>query len=249
MAGTRAFSQTNRRSEQRRVSFSSTSVCHSVSMNILRQSYLLCAGIAYNRETLTNLSSFVFLAGHLAFYCLKWQHWVRLAFSVIPIYLSIAVKSIYNVLLSPFQTTFPSPSRRSPIRRDPSKWASAVSSTGEKPEKTSQLLQRTVCINCMLWNVLGSSKHQAALRQFSLILRHSIIKGCCQWKDQDRPSLEEVSRKLVSAEKSASDKVLKVPTTVNIERYLQEAGYGETNSYTVFWLRQYAQNKLHYSPQ
>ncbi|XP_070768081.1 tyrosine-protein kinase STYK1b [Enoplosus armatus] len=63
---------------------------------------------------------------------------------------------------------------------------------------------------------------------------HSIIKGCCQWKDQDRPSLAEVSRKLLSGEKSASDKVLKVSGTVNIERYLQEAGYGETNSYTVF---------------
>lgn len=65
-------------------------------------------------------------------------------------------------------------------------------------------------------------------------LRYSIIKACCQWRDQDRPSLAEVSRKLASAEKSASDKVLRVPTTVNIEQYLQEAGYGEANSYTVF---------------
>lgn len=63
---------------------------------------------------------------------------------------------------------------------------------------------------------------------------YSIIKGCCQWKDQDRPSLAEVSRKLVSGEKGASDKVLKVPGPVNIEQYLQAAGYGETNSYTVF---------------
>ncbi|XP_060905264.1 tyrosine-protein kinase STYK1b [Labrus mixtus] len=63
---------------------------------------------------------------------------------------------------------------------------------------------------------------------------HSIIKGCCQWKDQDRPSLAEVSRKLLSGEKGASDKVLKVSGAVNIERYLQEAGYGESNSYTVF---------------
>lgn len=46
--------------------------------------------------------------------------------------------------------------------------------------------------------------------------------------------MAEVKRKLVSGEKSASDKVLKVPGTVNIEQYLQEAGYGETNSYTVF---------------
>nr|XP_046255173.1 tyrosine-protein kinase STYK1b isoform X2 [Scatophagus argus]XP_046255174.1 tyrosine-protein kinase STYK1b isoform X2 [Scatophagus argus] len=63
---------------------------------------------------------------------------------------------------------------------------------------------------------------------------YSIIKGCCQWKDQDRPTVAEVSRKLLSGEKSASDKVLKAPGTMNIERYLQEAGYGETNSYTVF---------------
>ncbi|XP_037640242.1 tyrosine-protein kinase STYK1b [Sebastes umbrosus] len=63
---------------------------------------------------------------------------------------------------------------------------------------------------------------------------YSVIKGCCQWKDQDRPSLAEVSRKIVSGEKSASDKVLKVSGTVNIEQYLHEAGYGEANSYTVF---------------
>uniref|UniRef100_A0A3Q3MF54 Serine/threonine/tyrosine kinase 1b n=1 Tax=Labrus bergylta TaxID=56723 RepID=A0A3Q3MF54_9LABR len=63
---------------------------------------------------------------------------------------------------------------------------------------------------------------------------HSIIKGCCQWKDQDRPSLAEVSRKLLSGEKGASDKVLKVSGAVNIEQYLREAGYGESNSYTVF---------------
>lgn len=63
---------------------------------------------------------------------------------------------------------------------------------------------------------------------------YSVIKGCCQWKDQDRPTLAEVSRKLLSGEKSASDKVLKAPGTINIEQYLQEAGYGETNSYTVF---------------
>ncbi|XP_041843829.1 tyrosine-protein kinase STYK1b [Melanotaenia boesemani] len=62
----------------------------------------------------------------------------------------------------------------------------------------------------------------------------ALMKSCCQWKEQDRPSLAEVSRKLVSGEKSASDKVLKASGTVNIEQYLQEAGYGESNSYTVF---------------
>uniref|UniRef100_A0A672GFT9 Tyrosine-protein kinase STYK1-like n=1 Tax=Salarias fasciatus TaxID=181472 RepID=A0A672GFT9_SALFA len=63
---------------------------------------------------------------------------------------------------------------------------------------------------------------------------YAIIKGCCHWKEQDRPSLPEVSRKLTAAEKSASDKVLKAAGPVNIEQYLQEAGYGENNSYTVF---------------
>lgn len=63
---------------------------------------------------------------------------------------------------------------------------------------------------------------------------YSIIKSCSQWKESDRPSLAELTRKLTSAEKSASDKAIKSPGTVNIERYLQEAGYGETNNYTVF---------------
>lgn len=65
-------------------------------------------------------------------------------------------------------------------------------------------------------------------------LRYAVIKSCCQWKDQDRPSLAEVSRKVLSGEKNASDKVLKASEPVNIEKYLQEAGYGDTNSYTVF---------------
>ncbi|KAK7886925.1 hypothetical protein WMY93_026546 [Mugilogobius chulae] len=63
---------------------------------------------------------------------------------------------------------------------------------------------------------------------------HAIIKSCCQWKENDRPSLSELSRKLSAAEKSASDKPIKSPGPVNIEQYLQEAGYGETNNYTVF---------------
>uniref|UniRef100_A0A8L0DRQ4 Protein kinase domain-containing protein n=1 Tax=Oncorhynchus mykiss TaxID=8022 RepID=A0A8L0DRQ4_ONCMY len=63
---------------------------------------------------------------------------------------------------------------------------------------------------------------------------YSIIKACCQWKEQDRATLAEVDRKLQSGEKSANDKVLKVTEPINIEQYLQEAGYGESNSYTVF---------------
>lgn len=63
---------------------------------------------------------------------------------------------------------------------------------------------------------------------------YSIIKNCSQWKESDRPSLAELTKKLSSAEKSASDKAIKSPGSVNIEQYLQEAGYGETNNYTVF---------------
>ncbi|XP_055066385.2 tyrosine-protein kinase STYK1b [Misgurnus anguillicaudatus] len=63
---------------------------------------------------------------------------------------------------------------------------------------------------------------------------YSIIKACCQWKEQDRPSLAEVRRKLQSGEKSANDSVvLRVPEPINVEKYLMEAGYGESN-YTVF---------------
>ncbi|KAG5270806.1 hypothetical protein AALO_G00172520 [Alosa alosa] len=64
---------------------------------------------------------------------------------------------------------------------------------------------------------------------------YAIIKACCQWKEQDRVSLAEVSRKLQSGEKSANDKtVFRVPELINIERYLKEAGYGDSNNYTVF---------------
>uniref|UniRef100_A0A671RFN4 Tyrosine-protein kinase STYK1-like n=1 Tax=Sinocyclocheilus anshuiensis TaxID=1608454 RepID=A0A671RFN4_9TELE len=63
----------------------------------------------------------------------------------------------------------------------------------------------------------------------------SLIKACCQWKEHDRPSLAEVRRKLQSGEKSANDSsVLRVPELINIEQYLKEAGYGESNNYTVF---------------
>ncbi|XP_062321813.1 tyrosine-protein kinase STYK1b [Osmerus eperlanus] len=63
---------------------------------------------------------------------------------------------------------------------------------------------------------------------------YSTIKACCQWKEQDRASLDEVTRKLQSGEKSANDKALKVSEPINIEQYLEEAGYGDSNNYTVF---------------
>ncbi|XDV40471.1 hypothetical protein PO909_009554 [Leuciscus waleckii] len=64
---------------------------------------------------------------------------------------------------------------------------------------------------------------------------YSIIKACCQWKEHDRPSLAEVRHKLQSGEKSANDSsILRVPEPINLEQYLKEAGYGESNNYTVF---------------
>ncbi|XP_051921158.1 tyrosine-protein kinase STYK1b [Hippocampus zosterae] len=63
---------------------------------------------------------------------------------------------------------------------------------------------------------------------------YGVIKACCQWKEADRLALSELTRKLASGEKSASEKVLKGAPAVNLERYLQEAGYGEANSYTIF---------------
>uniref|UniRef100_A0A674MNM9 Serine/threonine/tyrosine kinase 1b n=1 Tax=Takifugu rubripes TaxID=31033 RepID=A0A674MNM9_TAKRU len=63
---------------------------------------------------------------------------------------------------------------------------------------------------------------------------YSFIKSCCQFKDLDRPSMVEMGRKLLSGEKGASDKAIKASEKMSIEQYLLEAGYGETNSYTVF---------------
>jgi len=47
--------------------------------------------------------------------------------------------------------------------------------------------------------------------------------------------LAEVRHKLQSGEKSANDSsIIRVPEPINIEKYLKEAGYGESNNYTVF---------------
>ncbi|XP_026781782.3 tyrosine-protein kinase STYK1b [Pangasianodon hypophthalmus] len=62
---------------------------------------------------------------------------------------------------------------------------------------------------------------------------HTIIKGCCHWKEQDRFSLADLRHKLQSGEKSANDKTfLRASQPISIQHYIQEAGYGE--AYTVF---------------
>ncbi|XP_017321230.1 tyrosine-protein kinase STYK1b [Ictalurus punctatus] len=64
---------------------------------------------------------------------------------------------------------------------------------------------------------------------------HSIIKGCCHWKEQDRFSMAELRHKLQSGEKTGNDKtVLRASQPINIQHYLQEAGYGEAINYTIF---------------
>ncbi|XP_041757834.2 tyrosine-protein kinase STYK1-like [Coregonus clupeaformis] len=63
---------------------------------------------------------------------------------------------------------------------------------------------------------------------------YSIIKSCGQFALQERPALPEVIRKLQSGEKSANNRtVLRVPETLDIEKYLQEAEYGEAYNYAV----------------
>ncbi|XP_069038888.1 tyrosine-protein kinase STYK1b [Lepisosteus oculatus] len=64
---------------------------------------------------------------------------------------------------------------------------------------------------------------------------YSIMKSCCQWRQQDRPQLAEVLRRLQSGEKQANDRtVLRVPEPISISKYLREAGYGDSDNYTVF---------------
>ncbi|XP_066531177.1 tyrosine-protein kinase STYK1 [Hoplias malabaricus] len=61
---------------------------------------------------------------------------------------------------------------------------------------------------------------------------YSIMKECCQWRQQDRASLAEVISKLHSSERSANDTVvLRVPEPLDIEKYMREAGYGQTYNY------------------
>uniref|UniRef100_A0A8C1YH39 Serine/threonine/tyrosine kinase 1a n=1 Tax=Cyprinus carpio TaxID=7962 RepID=A0A8C1YH39_CYPCA len=63
---------------------------------------------------------------------------------------------------------------------------------------------------------------------------YSIIKSCCQWKPMDRVSLAELIRKLHSKETSANDQaVLRVTEPLDMEKYMREAGYGESLNYAV----------------
>ncbi|MEQ2307792.1 hypothetical protein AMECASPLE_021793, partial [Ameca splendens] len=63
---------------------------------------------------------------------------------------------------------------------------------------------------------------------------YSIMKSCCHWTPQGRPSVTELIRILHVGEKSANGStVLRVPEPLNIEKYMREAGYGEAFNYAV----------------
>ncbi|XP_058261371.1 tyrosine-protein kinase STYK1 isoform X1 [Hemibagrus wyckioides] len=63
---------------------------------------------------------------------------------------------------------------------------------------------------------------------------YNIIKACCKWKPEDRASLKEVISMLQLAESRASDTMtLQAPEPLDIEKYMQEAGYAETYNFAV----------------
>ncbi|XP_051729577.1 tyrosine-protein kinase STYK1 isoform X2 [Ctenopharyngodon idella] len=63
---------------------------------------------------------------------------------------------------------------------------------------------------------------------------YSIIESCCRWKPKKRVLLAELIRKLQSGERSANDQaVLRVSEPLDMEKYMREAGYGESFNYAV----------------
>ncbi|KAM6899959.1 tyrosine-protein kinase STYK1-like [Xenentodon cancila] len=63
---------------------------------------------------------------------------------------------------------------------------------------------------------------------------YSIIRSCCHWQPQKRASLAELIKVLQTGEKSANNTtVIRVPESLNLEKYLREAGYGEAYNYAV----------------
>ncbi|TWW59876.1 Tyrosine-protein kinase STYK1, partial [Takifugu flavidus] len=63
---------------------------------------------------------------------------------------------------------------------------------------------------------------------------YSLIRSCCHWSPQHRLSMTELIQKLRAGERSANDRrVLRVPEPLDFEKYMREAGYGETYNYAV----------------
>ncbi|XP_043994157.1 tyrosine-protein kinase STYK1-like isoform X2 [Gambusia affinis] len=64
---------------------------------------------------------------------------------------------------------------------------------------------------------------------------YSMMKSCCSWSPQGRPSVARLIRMLHEGEQSANGSTaLRVPEPLNVERYMREAGYGEAFNYAVF---------------
>ncbi|XP_054911302.1 tyrosine-protein kinase STYK1-like [Poeciliopsis prolifica] len=63
---------------------------------------------------------------------------------------------------------------------------------------------------------------------------YSMMKSCCSWSPQGRPSVTRLFRMLHEGEQSANGSTaLRVPEPLNMERYMREAGYGEAFNYAV----------------
>lgn len=69
------------------------------------------------------------------------------------------------------------------------------------------------------------------------VARYHVVRSCCHWSPQQRPSVTELLRNLRAGEQSANGRTaLRASQPIDIEKYLREAGFGETYNYTVLWL-------------
>ncbi|XP_011618114.1 tyrosine-protein kinase STYK1-like isoform X3 [Takifugu rubripes] len=87
-----------------------------------------------------------------------------------------------------------------------------------------------------LLQYLQRGKHlkRPASCSHALLFRYSLIRSCCHWSPQHRLSMTELIQKLRAGERSANDRrVLRVPEPLDFEKYMREAGYGETYNYAV----------------
>ncbi|KAI2653035.1 Tyrosine-protein kinase STYK1 [Labeo rohita] len=69
---------------------------------------------------------------------------------------------------------------------------------------------------------------------FPNIMASELLQHLQRWKPKDRVSLAELIRKLQSGERNANDQaVLRVSEPLDMEKYMREAGYGESVNYAV----------------
>ncbi|AWP21124.1 putative tyrosine-protein kinase STYK1-like [Scophthalmus maximus] len=80
---------------------------------------------------------------------------------------------------------------------------------------------------------LQRGKHLKRPAKCSNSLYH-VVRSCCHWSPQQRPSVTELLRNLRAGEQSANGRTaLRASQPIDIEKYLREAGFGETYNYTV----------------